>query len=125
MPQVIIVKPIYDEMADKLVNLYEPGVFKLEKCEPGESPHTRKAVVVNPYACTMSRNFMRDPVLKESIEIKRIPDHVIFSIESVGMLPPEVILAESLRTLQAKCNNLTRLIDEQIVRGKDWPEQNN
>mmetsp|Transcript_35 Transcript_35/g.35 ORF Transcript_35/g.35 Transcript_35/m.35 type:complete len:404 (+) Transcript_35:104-1315(+) len=114
MAQIELVKPVYDELAEELANLYEPGVFKLVDCGPEESPHRVKAVVHNPYACTMSRNYMRDPVLKESVKITRIPNHFIFSIESVGMMKPGVILAESLRVLQAKCRNLTRLLDESL-----------
>lgn len=111
MPKVDIIKPIYDEDAEELVNLYEPGVFRLESCK---LPHRVKAVVHNPYACTMSRNFMRNPILKESINITRVPNHFIFSIESVGMMSPGVILAESLRVLQSKCHNLIRLVDESL-----------
>ena len=114
MPQVELVKPVYDELAEKLVNLYEPGVFKLVDCSSDEAPHRVKAAVHNPYACTMSRNYMRDPILKESVKITRVPNHFIFSIESVGMLKPGVILAESLKVLQAKCKNLMRLLDESL-----------
>lgn len=114
MPQVELLEPVYDELAEELVNLYEPGVFKLVNCSPAEAPHRVKAVVYNPYACTMSRNFMRDPILKECVKITRIPNHFIFSIESVGMMKPGVILAEALRVLQAKCRNLTRLLDESL-----------
>lgn len=115
MPQVELVKPVYDELAEELVNLYEPGVFKLVDCDKSEAPHRLKAAVHNPYACTMSRNFMRDPILKESVKITRVPNHFIFSIESVGMMKPGVILAEALRVLQSKCRNLTRLLDESML----------
>jgi len=114
MPNIEIVQPVYDSLADELCNLYEPGVFKLVPCGDDEKPHQVKAVVHNPYACTMSRNYMRDPVLKESIKITRIPNHFIFSIESVGMMAPGVILSEALRVLQNKCRNLIRLVDESL-----------
>ena len=114
MPKVELVKPVYDDLAEKLVNLYEPGVFKLVDCSEDEAPHKLRAEVLNPYACTMSRNYMRDPILKESVKITRIPNHFIFSIESVGMMKPAVILAEALRVLQAKCKNLIRLLDEHL-----------
>ena len=113
MPRVELVRPVYDEKAEELVNLYEPGVFVLRPCSEG-SAHRVEAVVVNPYACTMSRNYMRDPFLKESVKITRVPNHFIFSVESVGMMSPGVILAEALRILQAKCRNLIRLLDESL-----------
>jgi len=114
MPQIELLKPVYDDSAKELANLYEPGVFRLEPCGSDDPGHTVKAVVDNPYACTMSRNYMRDPVLKESVKITRIPNHFIFSIESVGMLSPAVILAESLKVLQTKCSKLIRLLDESL-----------
>ena len=110
MPSIEVVKPIYDELAEELVNWFEPGVFKLE--ETDEAGHRVKAVVVNPYACTMSRNFMRNPILKESIKMSRIPNHFIFSVESVGMMEPAIIVAEALKVLKSKAGNLSGLIDE-------------
>lgn len=115
MPQVELLNPVYDELADDLANLYEPGVFEVVKCNSrDEAEHDRKAVVVNPYACTMSRNFMRVPELKEAVKITRVPDHFIFSIESVGALKPGVILAEALRILKMKCHNVIRMADESL-----------
>ena len=114
MPNIELIKPVYDELAEEL-DIYEPGVFRIVPCtDPTELQlgHTRKAVVDNPYACTMSRNFMRNETLKEAVKITRIPNHFIFSVESVGMIPSSVILAESLRVLKNKCQNVVRLIDE-------------
>mmetsp|Transcript_6375 Transcript_6375/g.9258 ORF Transcript_6375/g.9258 Transcript_6375/m.9258 type:complete len:364 (+) Transcript_6375:182-1273(+) len=114
MPHVELIQNVYDDKAEELANLYEPGVFGLETVGPEDPVNTKiKAVVKNSYACTMSRNYMRDPVLKEAVKITRIPNHFIFSIESVGMMSPGVILAEALRVLQSKCQNLMRLLDEQ------------
>jgi len=110
MPHITIVKPVYDELAEELVNWFEPGVFKLEPTS--EDGHRVKAVVSNPYACTMSRNFMRNPVLKESIKMSRIPNHFIFSVESVGMMEPAVIVAEALKVLKEKCERVSGLADD-------------
>ena len=114
MPKIELLKPVYDELAEEL-DIYEPGVFEIVDCTDPmelENGHKKKAVVVNPYACTMSRNFMRNDILKESVQITRIPNHFIFSVESVGMMPSAVILAESLRVLKSKCQNVVRMVDE-------------
>ena len=110
MPHIEIVKPIYDELAEELVNWFEPGVFKTEPTS--EDGHRIKAVLQNPYACTMSRNFMRNPVLKESIKMSRVPNHFIFSVESVGMMEPAVIVAEALKVLKEKCERVSGLADD-------------
>lgn len=116
MPRVEILGDgeIRGEKARELVGLYEPGVFRLEKCMGEDGKEDVRAVVHNEYACTMSRNYMRDPELKEKVRITRVPNHFIFTIESVGMLSPASILVESLRVLQDKCRNLVRLLDETL-----------
>jgi len=115
MPKIELVKGVYGKNAEELVGLYEPGVFRLEECDENDPEgEVIKAVVHNPYACTMSRNYMRDPVLKESIKITRVPNHFIFTIESVGIMSPALILVESLNVLKAKCQNLVRLLDETL-----------
>lgn len=110
MPQIHILQPIYDEHADRLI-MYEPGVFKLEPTTHIEG-HYQKAVLTNPYACTMSRNYMRDPFLKQALKINRLENHFIFSIESVGVLPASIILSESIKILKEKCANLSRLLED-------------
>lgn len=110
MPYIEIINPIYDELAEELVNWFEPGVFKTVSAQ--DEGHRIKAVVSNPYACTMSRNYMRNPILKESIKMSRIPNHFIFSVESVGMLEPGVIVAESLKVLKEKCERVSGLADD-------------
>ena len=116
MPHIEILKPIYDELAEELVNWFEPGVFTLEPTS--EDGHRVKAVVSNPYACTMSRNFMRNPVLKESIKMSRVPNHFIFSVESVGMMEPAVIVAEALKVLKEKCERVSGLADDALAMGE-------
>jgi DNA-directed RNA polymerase I and III subunit RPAC1 len=113
MPQIEIVKPIYDELAEELVNWFEPGVFVLVPVDKAEKKqgYKQKAQVSNPYACTMSRNYMRNPVLKESIKMNRIPNHFIFNVESVGMMEPAVIVAEALKILKEKCEKVVELAD--------------
>ncbi len=111
MPRIELLEDIYDELAEELVHVYEPGVFDLVPVT--DVPGRRcKAVLVNPYACTMSRNYMRNPALKKAIAMSRISDHFIFSIESIGMYNPAVLVAEALRILQRKCTRLMDLIDE-------------
>jgi DNA-directed RNA polymerase I and III subunit RPAC1 len=111
MPVIELLEDVYDELADEL-DLCEPGVFDIVPTKEGG--HLRKAVLKNPYACTMSRNFMRNPVLKKAVKLTRRADHFIFSIEAVGMLPAATILAESLKVLKDKCQNTIRLADEDM-----------
>jgi DNA-directed RNA polymerases I and III subunit RPAC1 len=116
MPKITIIQPIYDEIAEELVHVYEPGVFDLIPTEPNiDPPNTKiKARLINPYACTMSRNYMRHPILDQSIRMTRISDHFIFSIESVGMYRPGILLAEALRILQKKCHHVIDMVNDVV-----------
>ncbi len=109
--EVSILEPVFDEDAEDLVHLYEPGVFELV---PSSVPGKRvEAKLCNAYACTMSRNYMRNPTLAKAVKMIRIPNHFIFSVESVGMQRPGVLVAEALRVLQKKCAALLDLTREQ------------
>eukprot|EP00548_Thalassiothrix_antarctica_P001813 CAMPEP_0194142784 /NCGR_PEP_ID=MMETSP0152-20130528/11999_1 /TAXON_ID=1049557 /ORGANISM="Thalassiothrix antarctica, Strain L6-D1" /LENGTH=405 /DNA_ID=CAMNT_0038841867 /DNA_START=65 /DNA_END=1282 /DNA_ORIENTATION=+ len=123
MPEITILQPIYDDLAEELVHVLEPGVFKLEPVGKKDPPGTRvKAVLSNPYACTMSRNFMRNKDLAKSIQIKRIPNHVIFSIESVGMASPGILVAEAIRVLQGKCQRLINISEDKLEEKESTPD---
>ena len=104
MPEITIIKPVYDEKAELLMKLM-PGVCVLEDVSKSEkkSGKKKKAVVKTPINCTMSRNFMQDEVLASSVRVSRIPDHFIFSIESVGQLPAAEIFRRALAVLKKKC----------------------
>ena len=65
-----------------------------------------KAVVKYPQNCRMSRNYAQDEVLRESVVVTRRPDHFIFSIESVGQLPPEVLFRRAVQVLISKCDSV-------------------
>jgi DNA-directed RNA polymerase I and III subunit RPAC1 len=56
---------------------------------------------------------MRNPTLARAVKMTRIPSHFIFSVESVGMQKPGVLIAEALRVLQQKCLSLVDLTREQ------------
>lgn len=119
MPHLEILRPIYDDLAEELVHLLEPGVFVLEPTDSSDPIGTKvKAKLSNPYACTMSRNFMRNPELASSIKMTRIPDHVIFTVESVGMAPPAVLVAEALRVLQGKSQRLELLLEDYLTQNQ-------
>ncbi|GKZ00713.1 hypothetical protein MPSEU_001023200 [Mayamaea pseudoterrestris] len=118
MPKIEILEPVYDELADEMAHLYEPGVFDVVPTKSKQDPKgtSRKLKLVNPYACTMSRNYQRNPQLAKSIRMSRIPDHFIFSVESVGMYKPGVLVAEALRVLKAKCQKVMDLADQRAVK---------
>ena len=109
MPEVTLVEGapgIFDERCDRLMELM-PGVWeKVPATGPGSSGHQYMAKVAHPEKCTMSRNFMMEKDLAESVRVARVPDHFIFSIESVGAIPAPDLLRRALKVLMAKCDKV-------------------
>ena len=106
MPEIEILQDVYDDRAEVLMSLMR-GVFELVETSDGR----RKVQVKNPMNCTMSRNFMMEKDLAASIKVKRIPDHFIFSVETVGAIKPEELLRRALYVLVDKCNNVMDGVD--------------
>ena len=128
MPKITLLEPIYDEDADELM-MYEPGVFKLVKCDSdsdSDSGHDRKAILFNEYACTMSRNYMRNERLSKAVKIDRISDHFIFNIESSTVMTATEILLKSIEILQNKSEQLmngVRAMSEPYEKSEDMEEE--
>jgi hypothetical protein len=53
------------------------------------------------------------PSIEKGSPNETTPRHFIFSIQSVGMQKPALLVAEALRILQQKCSNLIDLTKEQ------------
>ena len=106
MPEIEIVQDVYDDRADLLMSLMR-GVFEIVQTSDGR----RKVQVKNPMNCTMSRNFMSEDDLAASIKVRRVPDHFIFSVETVGAIKPEDLLRRALLVLVDKCNNVMNGIE--------------
>ncbi len=106
MPEVTLVegREVLNDRADKLMELM-PGVWETEPLPGGRGGY--RAVVAHPEKCTMSRNFMMEKDLAASVRVARVPDHFIFSVESVGAIPAPDLLRRALRILMAKCDKVT------------------
>lgn len=64
----------------------------------------KEAVVVDPRHDTCSRNVYRYPELAERVVMEKIPDHFIFSVESVGANSPEDLVSMAWDVLIEKCD---------------------
>nr|GEU79244.1 DNA-directed RNA polymerases I and III subunit RPAC1 isoform X1 [Tanacetum cinerariifolium] len=91
LPEVILLKGIEDEDPQKLVKKCPVNVFDIE-----DIGDTRRATVARPRACTLCRECIKEPVWEEKVALRRVKDHFIFTIESTGALPPEVLFTEAV-----------------------------
>jgi len=107
LPEIILKKPVTGEMAHRLKACFPKGVIKVDTVD-GEDV----ARVANCRRDTCSREVLRHPDLKDCVKLTRVKDHFIFTVESVGALPPNVIFTEAVDILMQKCQTLIKEIDQ-------------
>lgn len=107
LPKIVIKEPIMNEDAEILMRT-EPDVFDVKKDKKGN----KIAYVASARNCTMSRNCLRIPNVGNKIELTRVYDHFIFSIESTGCLPPEDLFLMAIDVLKKKCDEIDDGMDE-------------
>ena len=97
-------EPITDiEQAKELVQKCPMNVFDIE-----ENPQTEfdsKVRVARPMNCTMCRECIREDDWDKRVQLSKVKDHFIFSIESVGSIPggPAEIFRRALKIFWQKC----------------------
>jgi len=110
LPEITIVSPFLEEEAEKLVETCPMKVFDIEDLDG-----MKNAVVANPRNCSMCRECIRDDEWKKKIKLTRVKNHFIFSIESVGILPPHIIFQEAIKVFKKK----VEVIKEEILSFKN------
>ncbi|CAM9179157.1 unnamed protein product [Choristocarpus tenellus] len=86
LPKITLKKELRGEEANRLIEKCPMNVFDIEDLGGGEPV----AKVARPRDCTMCRECIREVGWGEKVSLERVADHFIFSIESVGALPPKV-----------------------------------
>ncbi len=61
-----------------------------------------------------SRNVFRHDDLKNLVELGKVRDHFIFTVESTGALKPRELFVQAADVLAAKCDIFLRELDSQI-----------
>ncbi|KAM7280453.1 hypothetical protein ACFE04_007587 [Oxalis oulophora] len=106
LPEVVLLEEIEDEMAEKLKANCPVGVFDIEDVGNGK----KRATVARPRACTLCRECIREDEggekFEKLVELRRVKNHFIFTIESTGALPPEVLFTEAVKILEDKCKRV-------------------
>jgi DNA-directed RNA polymerase I and III subunit RPAC1 len=118
LPTITITRPILGADARKFARCFPRGVIDLETVSDEEAAlegsgyegHAgeQKAVVAEPMKDTVSRECLRHPEFADKVKLGRVQDHFIFSIESTGQLPSDLLFVESVKVLKFKCLKLKR-----------------
>ncbi|XP_011860006.1 PREDICTED: DNA-directed RNA polymerases I and III subunit RPAC1 [Vollenhovia emeryi] len=105
LPAIQLTKPVRGEDADLLQSCFSPGVIEVVEQETNSGQKYREARVKNARYDSCTRNFYRHDQLKNCVELSRIKNHFIFTIESVGTLPAAVLFTEAVKVLKNKCRS--------------------
>uniref|UniRef100_A0A668AUU5 DNA-directed RNA polymerases I and III subunit RPAC1 n=1 Tax=Myripristis murdjan TaxID=586833 RepID=A0A668AUU5_9TELE len=106
LPEITLLEPIEGEKAERLKRCFSRGVIHLE-----ELNGKKVAMVVNSRLDTCSREVLRHDDLKNLVKLGRVRDHFIFTVESTGVLPPEVLVTEAIKVLMTKCQRFLNELD--------------
>ena len=93
MPEVTILQPQRGDAARDLVELCPKNVFDIED---------GVAVVKRPRDCTACRRCIEE-IPEGIVELAKVKDYFIFSVESTGCIPAPEIFARALGILKSKC----------------------
>ncbi|RAO69564.1 uncharacterized protein BHQ10_005576 [Talaromyces amestolkiae] len=124
LPEIRIMRPIIGEDAKKFAKCFPKGVIGFEKITSAEAAKKGsgyeghagedKAVVVDPFKDTVSRECLRHDEFKDKVKLGRVRDHFIFNIESTGQFPSDTLFLESVKVLKLKCVRLKRDLNKLV-----------
>ena len=63
----------------------------------------------------MCRECVKDATWEQRVKLSRIKDHFIFSIESTGVLPPEVLFREAVGKLMQKASDISEVLKDAVT----------
>ncbi|RMZ89222.1 hypothetical protein DV736_g3553, partial [Chaetothyriales sp. CBS 134916] len=122
LPLITITRPILGTEARKFQQCFPDGVIELERVTPADASSgtpdyvgregDEKAVVKNAFKDTVSRECLRHDEFKDKVKLGRVQDHFIFSIESTGQFPSDLLFLKSVGVLRAKAKRLLKALDD-------------
>jgi len=104
LPSITITKPVVGEAAVRLQRCFSPGVIQLGEGKGG----VKEATVVNQRIDSCSRNVYRYQDLMECVVLKKVQDHFIFTVESVGGSKPQDLVSMAWDVIIEKCDHFIK-----------------
>lgn len=122
LPDIKILRPIVGEDAKKFAKCFPRGVIDLQTVSREEAEQEgsgyeghegeKKAVVVDPFKDTVSRECLRHDEFKDKVKLGRFRDHFVFSVESTGQFESDTLFLESVKVLKLKCARWKRGLND-------------
>jgi len=112
LPSITIKQPIVGADAKKFARCFPRGVIGLEDDDDESGTGQKKAVVRDTMKDTVSRECLRHDEFKDKVQLGRVRDHFIFSVESVGQFESAELFVDSVRALKDKCERFKRNLSD-------------
>mmetsp|Transcript_25329 Transcript_25329/g.61004 ORF Transcript_25329/g.61004 Transcript_25329/m.61004 type:complete len:351 (-) Transcript_25329:213-1265(-) len=106
-PAIVFKREVKGNEAETLKRLCPMGVFDIE-----DLGGTKVARARYPRNCSMCRECIRGEERAKNIELQRIRDHFIFSVESDGAYRARDIVTEALKVLKGKATKIRNELEE-------------
>ncbi|VDN84334.1 unnamed protein product [Brugia pahangi] len=106
LPQIVLKKKFSGADARRVKSSFSEGVIEIDA--------DGVAFVKDARSDTCSRNILRHEDLAEYIELSRIKDHFIFSVESTGALRSAELVVEACKVMEEKCRTLQSLFQKRL-----------
>uniref|UniRef100_A0AC35TW33 RPOLD domain-containing protein n=1 Tax=Rhabditophanes sp. KR3021 TaxID=114890 RepID=A0AC35TW33_9BILA len=110
LPTIGLKENFYDGVGEKLQSCFSQGVIEMVDGEDMK----KVAVVKDARADLCSRNVLRHEEFQGKVELGRVKNHFIFSVETIGALPPRVLVVEACKILQWKAQGLKNIIEQKL-----------
>ncbi|XP_074501718.1 DNA-directed RNA polymerases I and III subunit RPAC1 [Sebastes fasciatus] len=110
LPEITLLETVEGEKAERLKGCFSRGVLDIEDVNG-----KKVAKVVNSRLDTCSREVLRHDDLKNVVKLARLRDHFIFTVESTGILPPDVLVTEAIKVLMTKCQRFLNELDSTVM----------
>jgi len=112
LPEVTLGAPLKGDSDKPSAAHVAPQVF--DASVEGAPPVT-VVKAARPRPCTMSRQCLREPTWADRVKCSRVKDHFIFSVESTGILPPEVLVQEAVNVLMRKAATISEVLKDAVM----------
>ena len=107
LPEIRV--PKRDDDAPELPDRRPKAVFDVDDAPGGAN------ILARPRPCSMKRASARMPGWEERVQMARVKDHFIFTVESTGALPPEMLFQEAVKVLMNKTVNIAQLLNDAVA----------
>ena len=115
-PEIVVLAPLAGDDAAAFIAAAHPegATREPQRCFELAGPG-RSLRVAQPRGCWYCRERVRtlsgEPRWAPHIQLRRVKEHYLFTVESVGQMPPDALFSEAVAILREKCLRLLSILE--------------